>query len=109
MIVLCRRCEKEKAFKEFWWELRSDRAEGTVQIVQFQYYWIDRDTQFCSRKCLLENLEAYCQRAEERVYASPTTEAHLCVKPGQEERQSPATIAPHGEEKYEMIMNEIAA
>lgn len=89
MTVLCRSCRKEKAFEEFWWELRRDPSEGAVKIVQFQYYWSDRDSQFCSGKCLLKNLEQYCQRAEERVHASPTTEVSLTLKTGRSERQSP--------------------
>ena len=96
MTVLCRSCRKEKAFEEFWWELRRDPLEGAVKIVQFQYYWSDRDSQFCSRKCLFENLEQYCQRAEARVQASPTPEVSLTRNPGRGERQipDPHTSAP---------------
>ncbi|MCH8269178.1 MAG: hypothetical protein IH846_16865 [Acidobacteria bacterium] len=109
MTVLCRRCGKEKLFEQYWWELRNNRAEGTVQVVQFQYYWSDRDAQFCSRRCLLENLEDYCKQAEERVQASSATEAPLPVNAGAAESQSPATIAPHDEDDYQMIMNEVTA
>ncbi len=64
MTVLCIGCGAEKEFEQCWWELRRDSSEGSVKIVQFQYYWSDRDTQFCSRKCLFENLDDYCKRAE---------------------------------------------
>ncbi len=112
MTVLCRRCGKDKAFEEYWWELRSNRAEGTVQIVQFLYYWSDRDAQFCSRKCLLENLENYCKQAEERVHASSAPEAHLPVKAGAAKSHSPARIAPQDEQDEkdsQMIMHEVLA
>ena len=108
MTVLCKRCCEEKLFEQYWWELRSNRAEGTVQVVQFQYYWSDRDAQFCSRRCLLENLEDYCKQAEERVPASSATEAPLPVNAGAAESQSPATIAPHDEDDYQMIINEVS-
>ncbi len=109
MTVLCRRCGKEKLFEQYWWELRSNRAEGTVQVVQFQYYWRDRDAQFCNRRCLLENLEDYCKQAEERIQASSATEAPLSVKAGAVESQSPAGRAPQDEKDYQMIMNEVSA
>ena len=108
MTVLCKRCCEEKLFEQYWWELRSNRAEGTVQVVQFQYYWSDRDVQFCSRRCLLENLEDYCKQAEERVQASSATEAPLSVKDGAAERQSPAGKAPQDEDDCQMIMNEVS-
>ena len=69
MTVFCKGCGKEKAFEQCWWELRRDSSEGSVKIVQFQYYWSDRDSQYCSRKCLFENLEDYCKRAEAKNHA----------------------------------------
>lgn len=108
MTVLCRRCGKEKLFEQYWWELQSNRAEGTVQVVQFLYSWSDRDAQFCSRRCLLENLEDYCKQAEERVQASPATEVPRSVNAGAAERQSPAGKAPQDEKDYQTIMNEVS-
>ena len=64
MTVFCRSCGKEKEFDQRWWELRRDASEDSVRIIHFQYYWSDRDAQFCSRKCLFEHLEDYCKRAE---------------------------------------------
>jgi len=71
MTVLCRACRKEKAFEDFWWEVRRNALEGTVQIIQFQYYWADHNPQFCSRKCLFEHLDEYCKRAETKIQAHP--------------------------------------
>ena len=109
MTVLCRKCGKKKTFEQYWWELRSNQTEGTVQVIQFQYYWSDRDAQFCSRRCLLENLEDYCKLAEERVQPDSATGVPLPVNAGTSESLSPEEKAPQDEDDYQMIMNEFSA
>ena len=82
MTVFCRSCRKEKEFNQCWWELRRDASEGSVRIIHFQYYWSDRDAQFCSRKCLFEHLENYCKRAEASsdAFSIPTHSRALPVE-----------------------------